>query len=96
MPLPYSGTPPALLRSVWEEAKPSCQEAASPGTGSAYGEPPHCFGSTPAQDSLLFSMLHGEGSHSPNITQGLIRYARCPGYLQRFQEIGNQVGDEEE
>lgn len=53
------------------------------------------LGSTPALDSLLFPLLHGEGSHSPNVTQGLICYTCCLGYLQRCQEIGSQVGEEE-
>lgn len=55
------------------------------------GSPP-CFTFFPVWDSLLFPVLHGERPHSPNIAQGLIRYARCPGNLQGVQEVDSEVG----
>ena len=58
--------------------------------GSALGSP-LALGSTPTQDSLLLPLFHGEGSHSPNITQGLIGYTCCPGDLQGVQEKGSQA-----
>lgn len=58
------------------------------------GSPP-CFKTFPVWDSLLLPVLHGESPHGPNIAQGLIRYACCPGNLQGVQEVDSEVGARE-
>lgn len=63
--------------------------------GGAFGEHPPALRSAPAQDSLLLPLLHGEGTHGPNVAQGLICHTCCPGDLQGTQELGSQDADGE-